>query len=333
MGPRKARLVYDSRCAGALTLAEGREQRAEIMRTPFTGVGTAIVTPFTTTLILDEDAVRRLARRQIDEGVHFLVPCGTTGESPTLSEEERARIVQICVEEARGKVPVLAGAGGYDTREVIHAARQMERAGANGLLSVTPYYNKPTPDGLIQHYKAIAESTSLPIILYNVPGRTGCNIDPATLARLAAIPNIIGVKEASGNMQQACEYVRAVPPDFIVLSGEDAITLPMMSIGGRGVICVVSNEVPREMSQMVEAAERGDFAAARSIHQRLLPLMLVNFCESNPIPVKAALAAMGLLEEAYRLPMVPPRAESRTKILNVLNEMGLLKNSSARVSA
>jgi 4-hydroxy-tetrahydrodipicolinate synthase len=299
------------------------------MRTPFTGVGTAIVTPFTTTLILDDDGVRRLARRQIDEGVHFLVPCGTTGESPTLSEEERVRIVQICVEEARDKVPVLAGAGGYDTREVIHAARQMERAGANGLLSVTPYYNKPTPDGLIQHYKAIAESTSLPIILYNVPGRTGCNIDPATLAKLAAIPNIIGVKEASGNMQQACEYVRAVPPDFIVLSGEDAITVPMMSIGGRGVICVVSNEVPREVSQMVEAAERGDFAAARSIHQRLLPLMLVNFCESNPIPVKAAMAAMGLLEEAYRLPMVPPRAESRTKIVNVLNEMGLLKNVSA----
>ncbi len=177
------------------------------MRTPFTGVGTALVTPFTTTGILDEDAVRRLVRRQIDEGVHFLVPCGTTGESPTLSEEERTRIVQICVEEARGKVPVLAGAGGYDTREVIHAARQMERAGANGLLSVTPYYNKPTPDGLVQHYKAIAESTSLPIILYNVPGRTGCNIDVNTLSRLAAIPNIIGVKEASGNMQQACEYV------------------------------------------------------------------------------------------------------------------------------
>ena len=303
------------------------------MRQAFTGVGTAIVTPFTTTLMLDEDGVRRLARRQIDEGVHFLVPCGTTGESPTLSEEERTRIVQICVEEARGKVPVLAGAGGYDTREVIHAARQMERAGANGLLSVTPYYNKPTPDGLIQHYRAIAESTKLPIILYNVPGRTGCNIDPATLAKLAAIPNIIGVKEASGNMQQACEYVRAVPAEFLVLSGEDAITLPMMSIGGRGVICVVSNEVPGEMSQMVEAAERGDFAAARSIHQRLLPLMLVNFCESNPIPVKAAMAAMGLLEEAYRLPMVPPRAESRAKIASVLGEMGLLKSASAKVSA
>ena len=302
------------------------------MRTPFTGVGTALVTPFTPTGILDEDAVSRLVRRQIDEGVHFLVPCGTTGESPTLSGEERTRIVQICVEEARGKVPVLAGAGGYDTREVIHAARQMERAGADGLLSVTPYYNKPTPDGLIQHYKAIADSTSLPIILYNVPGRTGCNIDVNTLTRLAAIPNVVGVKEASGNMQQACEYVRAVPDDFIVLSGEDAITLPIMSIGGRGVICVVSNEVPRDISQMVEAAERGDFAAARTIHQRLLPLMLVNFCESNPIPVKAAMAAMGLLEEAYRLPMVPPRQESRAKIHNVLKDLGMLA-ASARVSA
>jgi len=299
------------------------------MRQAFTGVGTAIVTPFTKTLTLDEDGIRRLARRQIDEGVHFLVPCGTTGESPTLSEEERIRVVEICVEEAHGQVPVLAGAGGYDTREVIHTARQMERAGANGLLSVTPYYNKPTPDGLFQHYRAIAESTSLPIILYNVPGRTGCNIDVNTLSRLAAIPNIVGVKEASGNMQQACEYVRAVPPDFIVLSGEDAITVPMMSIGGRGVICVVSNEVPKEIAQMVEAAERGDFAAARAIHQRLLPLMLVNFCESNPIPVKAAMAAMGLIDETYRLPMVPPRAESRTRILNVLSEMGLLEGVSA----
>jgi 4-hydroxy-tetrahydrodipicolinate synthase len=303
------------------------------MRTPFTGVGTALVTPFTTTGILDEDAVRRLARRQIDEGVHFLVPCGTTGESPTLSEDERTRVVEICVEEARGQVPVLAGAGGYDTREVIHAARLMARAGANGLLSVTPYYNKPTPDGLLQHYKAIAESTTLPIMLYNVPGRTGCNIDVNTLTRLAAIPNIVGVKEASGNMQQACEYLRAVPPDFIVLSGEDAITVPMMAVGGRGVICVVSNEVPREIAEMVEAAERGEFAAARNIHTTLLPLMLVNFCESNPIPVKSAMAAMGLLAEAYRLPMVPPRAESRAKIQSVLKDLGLLKDVSARVSA
>ena len=201
----------------------------------------------------------------------------------------------------------------------------MERAGANGLLSVTPYYNKPTPDGLVQHYKAIAESTSLPIIVYNVPGRTGCNVDPATLVKLAAIPNIIGVKEASGNIQQMCEICRAVPADFIVLSGDDAITLPLMAVGGRGVISVASNEVPREMSQMVEAAERGDFAAAQKIHATLLPLMLINFVESNPIPVKAAMAAMGLLEEAYRLPMVPPRQESRAKILNVLSETGTVE--------
>ena len=303
------------------------------MRTPFTGVGTAIVTPFTKTLALDEEGVRRLARRQIDEGIHFLVPCGTTGESPTLSEDERTRIVQICVEEARGNVPVLAGAGGYDTREVIHAARQMERAGANGLLSVTPYYNKPTPDGLIQHYKAIADSTPLPIIVYNVPGRTGCNIDPATLVKLAAIPNIVGVKEASGNIQQMCEICRSVPADFIVLSGDDAITLPLMSVGGRGVISVASNEVPGQMSKMVEAAERGDFAAARKLHAALLPLMLVNFVESNPIPVKAAMAAMGLLDEVFRLPMVAPRAESRAKIVAVLDEMGLRKSASAKVSA
>jgi 4-hydroxy-tetrahydrodipicolinate synthase len=300
------------------------------MRTPFTGVGTALVTPFAKSGAVDEAGVRRLARRQIDEGVHFLVPCGTTGESPTLSEAERTRVVEICAEESGGRVPILAGAGGYDTREVIHSAQLMERAGANGLLSVTPYYNKPTPDGLFQHFTAIAESTPLPIVLYNVPGRTGCNIDPATLGRLSRIPNVIGVKEASGNMQQACEYVKAVPPDFLVLSGEDAITVPMMSIGGRGVICVISNEVPREIAMMVEAAERGDYATARRMHEDLLPLMLVNFCESNPIPVKAAMAAMGLIDEVYRLPMVPPRAESRTKIMNVLAERGLL---STRVSA
>jgi 4-hydroxy-tetrahydrodipicolinate synthase len=303
------------------------------MRTPFTGVGTALVTPFTTTGLVDEAAVRRLVRRQIDESIHFLVPCGTTGESPTLSEDERTRIVEICAEEARGKVPVLAGAGGYDTREVIHAARQMERAGANGLLSVTPYYNKPTPEGLFEHYKAIAESTALPIIVYNVPGRTGCNVDPATLVRLATISNIIGVKEASGNIQQMCEVCRAVPPDFIVLSGDDVITLPLMAVGGRGVISVVSNEVPRAMSHMVEAAERGDFAAARAIHMSLVPLMLVNFVESNPIPVKAAMAAMGLLEQSYRLPMVPPRPESRAKILKVLADLMLLKDASDKVSA
>ena len=297
------------------------------MRTPFTGAGTALVTPFTKTGTLDEAGVRRLARRQIEHGIHFLVPCGTTGESPTLSEDERTRVVEICVEEAHGKVPVLAGAGGYDTREAIHAARLMERAGADGLLSVTPYYNKPSPDGLFQHYKAIADSTKLPIVVYNVPGRTGVNVDVNTLVRLSTLSNIAGVKEASGNIQQMCEVCRAMPADFIVLSGDDAITLPLMAVGGRGVISVASNEVPREMSQMVEAAERGDFAAARKLHGSLLPLMLVNFIESNPIPVKAAIAAMGLLDEIYRLPMVPPRQESRGKILKVLGELGLLKDA------
>jgi 4-hydroxy-tetrahydrodipicolinate synthase len=294
------------------------------MRTAWTGVGTALVTPFAKTGALDEAAVKRLARRQIDEGVHFLVPCGTTGESPTLSEAERVRVVELVVEEAAGRVPVLAGAGGYDTREVIHAAGLMERAGATGLLSVTPYYNKPTQEGLYQHFKAIAESTPLPIVLYNVPGRTGCNIEVSTLVRLAAIPNIVAVKEASGNISQMCEVCRAVPDDFIVLSGDDAITLPLMAIGGRGIISVSSNEVPREMAQMVEATERGDFAAARKIHTRLMPLLTVNFIESNPGPVKAAMAEMGLLELVYRLPLVPPRPESRERIAKVLADLNLV---------
>jgi 4-hydroxy-tetrahydrodipicolinate synthase len=295
------------------------------MRTPWTGVGTALVTPFTRSGELDEKAVRRLGRRQIDAGIHFLVPCGTTGENPTLSLAERLRIVEILVDEAGGKVPVLAGAGGYDTREVIHLAHEMAKAGAQGLLSVTPYYNKPTPDGLFEHYRAIAESTPLPVIVYNVPGRTGVNVDVATLVRMAAIPNIVGVKEASGNVTQMCEICRAVPPDFLVLSGDDALTLPLMAVGGRGIVSVASNEIPAEMVQMVEAAERNDFAAARAVHARMLPLMMINFVESNPVPVKAAMAAMGLIEEIYRLPMVSPRAESRAKILRVLNDLALAK--------
>ncbi len=295
------------------------------MRKPFTGVGTALVTPFTKNGDLDETAVRKLARRQIDHGIHFLAPCGTTGENPTLSDDERLRVVEIVVDEARSRVPVLAGAGGYDTKEVIHLAREFERRGVSGLLSVTPYYNKPTQEGLFQHYRAIAESTPLPIVVYNVPGRTGVNLEVATLARLAALPNIVGVKEASGNMTQMCEVARAVPPDFIVLSGDDALTLPLMAVGGRGIISVASNEIPREMVEMVETAERNDFAAARKIHARILPLMQVNFVEANPIPVKAAMTAMGLLEESYRLPMVSPKAESREKILKVLKELDLLK--------
>jgi 4-hydroxy-tetrahydrodipicolinate synthase len=291
------------------------------MRTPWTGCGTALVTPFTRDGAVDEAAVKRLAKRQIDAGVHFLVPCGTTGESPTLSEDERVRMVELIVEEAAGRVPVLAGAGGYDTRDVIQTAQRMKRAGASGILSVTPYYNKPTPEGLFQHYSAIAGEVGLPVIVYNVPGRTGCNVDVATLVRLSAVPGIAGVKEASGNITQMVQICGAVPKDFLVLSGDDALTLPLMSVGGHGIISVAANEVPGEMSRMVERAEQGDFAGARRIHAELLPLMLVNFIESNPIPVKSAMAALGLLEEVYRLPMVPPGEASRAKIRQVLGEL------------
>lgn len=293
------------------------------MRTKFTGVGTALITPFTKTGAVDEAAVRRLARRQIDLGIHFLVPCGTTGEVPTLTAAERRRVVEIVVDEAAGTTPVLAGAGGYDTHEVAQAAKEMQAAGADGLLSVTPYYNRPTPEGLVAHYSAIAAATPLPIIVYNVPGRTGCNVDAATLAALAAIPNIVGVKEASGNMSQMADIIRAVPDSFLVLSGDDAVTVPLMAIGGRGLISVCSNQIPREMADMVEAAERGHFGAARIIHQRVLGLMQVNFCESSPGPVKFSMAVMGLCEEQFRLPMVPPRQASKDKVLAVMRELGL----------
>lgn len=302
------------------------------MRQAWTGCGTALVTPFTTDGKVDVDAVRRLARRQIEAGIHFLVPCGTTGESPTLSSAERRLVVELVVAEAAGRVPVLAGAGGYNTHEVIEAARDMERAGAQGLLSVTPYYNKPSQEGLFQHYSAIAESTSLPIIVYNVPGRTGCNIEPATTARLATVANIVGIKEASGNVLQICEVCRGVPEDFIVLCGDDPLTLPAMSVGARGVISVASNEVPAEMAQMVEAAETGVFTRARQIHSRLMPLMTVNFVEANPIPVKAAMAMMGLLNEAYRLPLVSPRPASRERIQNVLASLDLGAVALAKVA-
>ena len=293
------------------------------MRRPFTGCGTALVTPFLRDGLLDEAGVRRLARRQIDAGIHFLVPCGTTGETPTLTADERVRVVEIVVAEAAGRVPVLAGAGGYNTHEVIESARRMAQAGADGILSVTPYYNKPTPEGLFQHYAAIAEAVPLPIIVYNVPGRTGCNVDVATIVRLSGIPSVVGVKEASGNVTQMCEICAAVPDGFIVLSGDDALTLPVMAVGGAGIVSVASNEVPAEMARMVELAERGDFAAARRLHTELLPLMLVNFAESSPIPVKSAMASMGLLEEVYRLPLVAPRPATRERIARVLRDLGL----------
>ena len=293
------------------------------MRRQWTGVGTALVTPFRKDGALDEAAVRRLARRQIDAGVHFLSPCGTTGEAPTLSSDEKVRIVELVVQEAAGKAPVLAGAGGYDTREVIDLMRRMADVGADGFLSVTPYSNKPTQEGLFQHYQALSDSTSLPIVVYNVPGRTGVNVEPATLVRLAGLGNIVGVKEASGNVSQMAEICTSVPEEFIVVSGDDGLTLPLMAIGGHGVISVASNEAPGEMAQMVELAEKGDFRAARRLHARLYPLMTINFVEANPGPVKAAMAAMGLLEEVYRLPMVPPRPASRERIMRILQDLRL----------
>jgi len=293
------------------------------MRRQWTGVGTALVTPFRPDGTLDEPAVRRLARRQIDAGVHFLSPCGTTGEAPTLTTDEKVRVVELVVQEAAGTVPVLAGAGGYDTREVIEVMRRMEGAGADGFLSVTPYYNKPTQEGLFRHYEALSDSTSLPIVVYNVPGRTGVNVEPATLVRLAGLRNIVAVKEASGNVSQMAEICASVPEGFIVVSGDDGLTLPLMAIGGHGVISVASNEAPAEMAQMVELAEKGDFHAAQRLHARLYPLMTINFIEANPGPVKAAMAAMGLLEEVYRLPMVPPRPASREKIMRVLQDLRL----------
>ncbi|MDP6579460.1 MAG: 4-hydroxy-tetrahydrodipicolinate synthase [Vicinamibacterales bacterium] len=289
----------------------------------WSGCGTALVTPFTADGAVDDAAVRRLADRQIAGGIDFLVPCGTTGESPTLSGAEHRRVVELVVETADGRVPVLAGAGGYDTQAVIERAADMQRAGANGILSVTPYYNKPTSEGLYQHYRAIADSTSLPIVVYNVPGRTGCNVDAATLRRLADIPNVVGVKEASANLPQMCEICRAAPTGFSVLSGDDLFTVPLIAVGGSGVISVASNEIPDEMSRMVSLALKGDFDTARQLHARLLPLMQVNFIEANPMPVKAAMAHLGLLEPHYRLPMVPPRTESVARIVQVLNDLDL----------
>jgi 4-hydroxy-tetrahydrodipicolinate synthase len=290
----------------------------------FTGCGTALVTPFRRDLSLDEETLRKLVRRQIEAGINFLVPCGTTGESPTLTRAEHLRVIEITVEEARGKVPVLGGAGGYNTHEVIELARELERIGVDGILSVTPYYNKPTQEGLFQHYKAIASAVRLPIVVYSVQGRTGVNVEPATLARLAQIDNIVGVKEASGNISQMANVVHEVPERFAVLSGDDAITIPLIALGGRGIVSVVSNEIPGEMTALAQAALRGDFAEARKIQARYLPLMNVNFCESNPIPVKAAMAMMGLLEPVYRLPMVPPAPANLARIEKVLESMGLL---------
>jgi 4-hydroxy-tetrahydrodipicolinate synthase len=291
----------------------------------WSGCGTALVTPFRADLSLDEAAMRRLVRRQVDAGINFLVPCGTTGENPTLDWEETLRVVEITVEEARGRVPVLAGCGGYNTAEIVSQAKELELSHVDGILSVTPYYNKPTQEGLYRHFKAIAEAIAIPVVLYNVGRRTAVNIEPATLERLAAIENIVGVKEASGDISQIATILGQAAEEFSVLSGDDALALPTIALGGRGLISVASNEIPAEMTQLVQLCLHGDFAAARKLQRRYLPLMEVNFVESNPIPVKAAMAAMGLLEPVWRLPLCAPKAQNEEKIRGVLESLGLLE--------
>ena len=298
----------------------------------FTGCGTAMVTPFRRDGALDEATLIRLINRQIEAGIDFLVPCGTTGESPTLTREEHLRVVELTVDVVKGKVPVLAGAGGYNTADVIALACELAAVGVDGILSVTPYYNKPTQEGLYQHYRAIANATTLPIILYSVAGRTGVNIEPPTVKRLAGIDNIIGIKEASGSISQMAAILNSVPEDFLVLSGDDAIALPLIALGGRGVVSVVSNEIPEEMTYLTTLCLKGDFTKAREIQRHYQILMEANFVESNPIPVKAAMAEMGLLEPVWRLPLVAPKAENQERIRDVLASLGLVERVHAAVT-
>jgi len=293
------------------------------------GCGTALVTPFRKNGTVDEPALRRLVQFQLREGIDFLVPCGTTGETPTLEHGEYVGVIRVVVEEAGKKVPIIAGVGGNNTKKVAELASQVKALGVQGILSVAPYYNKPTQEGLYQHFKTIAESTELPVILYNVPGRTSSNIEPATVARLSQVSNIIGIKEASGSIVQQMDVLNAVEPGFRVLSGDDAFTLPLMAAGGVGVISVVSNQAPGPMVRLTHLLLEGKYDEARKLNAQLLPLMHANFIETNPIPVKAGLAMMGMIEEVYRLPMVSMRPENRAQLEKVMAEQGLLARSAA----
>jgi 4-hydroxy-tetrahydrodipicolinate synthase len=296
------------------------------------GCGTALVTPFKKDQSIDEDRLRRLVDWQIDSGIHFLVPCGTTGETPTLNKDEWLRVIDITIETAGGRVPIVAGATSNCTAEAVERARELDRRkGVDAILTASPYYNKPTQEGQYQHFKAIAEAVDKPLVLYSVAGRTAVNIEPVTLGRLAQIPNIIAVKEASGNIGQIAEVFSQVPESFLVFSGDDAVTLPVISLGGVGIISVASNEIPREMSELTQAALDNDWKKARAIHRKYVRLMQANFIESNPMPVKAVLAMMGRIEEIYRLPMVPMKRETRAKLEQVAAEAGLL-NVHAAVS-
>lgn len=287
------------------------------------GCGTALVTPFQAGGAIDEELVRSLVRRQVAAGIHFLVPGGSTGEGVTLNRSEKVRLVELTVEAASGEVPVIAGCGGNDTAEVAALAGSLEGTGAAGLLVVTPYYNKPTPDGLFLHYAAVADATSLPIVVYNVPSRTGINVNAETLARLAAIPGVAAVKEAAGDIMQMARVVQAVPADFAVLSGDDAATLPAMALGAHGLISVVSNQIPGPMAELCDRCLAGDFAGARRVHRRWLPLMDANFFETNPGPVKFSMAEMGLLEDRCRLPLTSVSAANRRRVREVMDSVRL----------
>jgi 4-hydroxy-tetrahydrodipicolinate synthase len=298
------------------------------------GCGTALVTPFHQDGSIDESALRALVSWQVESGIDFLVPCGTTGETPTLTHEEWLRVIDITIEVVAGRVPIVAGATSNSTRDAVAKALEVvARPGIDAILTASPYYNKPTQEGQYQHFKAIAEAVDKPIILYNVPGRTGANLEPATLARLAEVPNIAGVKEASGNMTQIAEICNLIPQHFVVLSGDDALTLPVISLGGVGVISVAANEIPQEMGELTRAAVSHHWEEARKLQRKYLPLMQANFIESSPIPVKAVLAMMGKIEEVYRLPLLPMRRDTRAKLQKVAMEAGLIpKPASASVA-
>jgi 4-hydroxy-tetrahydrodipicolinate synthase len=289
------------------------------------GCGTALVTPFSQDGAVDENALRNLVAWQVESGIDFLIPCGTTGETPTLNHDEWLHVIDVTIEVVARRVPIVAGATSNSTNDAVAKAKEVAtRPGVDAILTASPYYNKPTQEGQYRHFRAIAEAVDKPLILYNVPGRTSANLEPATLARLCEVPNIAGVKEASGNMTQIAEVLNLVPEHFIVLSGDDAVTLPVMALGGVGVISVASNEIPREMSDMTRAALNNDWQTARTIHRKFLPLMLANFIESSPLPVKAVLAMMGKIEEVYRLPLLPMRRDTRSKLQKIAADAGLI---------
>lgn len=289
----------------------------------FEGVHTALVTPLKGNEV-DEEALANMVELQIRAGINGLVPCGSTGESATLSHFEHRKVVEIVVTTARGRVPVIAGTGSNSTLEAVELTQHAKEAGADGALLISPYYNKPTQEGIIRHYDQVASATSLPLIVYNIPGRTASNILPNTLARIAEIENVVAVKEASGDLEQMSQAIAACRSGFTFLSGDDALTLPLMSVGGHGVISTTSNVVPAEMVSLVQSFNSGDLQGAREMHYRLLPLIETMFSETNPIPVKAAQALRGLCEEEIRLPLLPISSENRERLRISLKEFGLL---------